>query len=68
ILNKAKEEKRALTTDEYNQLIKLQGNYESEAVKSLSNNKTEQEVILQNLKDSKGRMNAEMASDAIKNM
>jgi phage-related minor tail protein len=68
ILNKAKEEKRALTTDEYNQLMQLQSNYQSEAVKSLSANKTEQEVILQNLKDSKGRMNAEMASDAIQKM
>lgn len=68
ILNRAKEEKRALTTDEYNQLMQLQSNYQSEAVKSLSKNKTEQEVILQNLKDSKSRMNAEMASDAIQKM
>jgi hypothetical protein len=48
--------------------MQLQSNYESEAVKSLSKNKTEQEVILQNLKDSKGRINAEMASDAIQKM
>ncbi|PFB88881.1 phage tail tape measure protein [Bacillus thuringiensis] len=68
ILRKASSEKRNLTVDEYNKLLNLQGTYESEAVKSLSKNKTEQEVILQNLKDSKGRMNAEMASDAIKAM
>lgn len=66
IWNKAKEEKRALTEDENKQIQNLQDVFNEQAVRAMAENKAEQEVILNNLKNSKERMNADMLSDAVK--
>ncbi|PGS64232.1 phage tail tape measure protein, partial [Bacillus cereus] len=66
IWNKAKEEKRALTVDENKQIQNLQDVFNQQAIRAMAENKAEQEVILNNLKNSKERMNAEMLSDAVK--
>lgn len=66
IWNRAKEEKRGITQQENEQIQSLQDVFNEEAIRSMSENKAEQEVILNNLKQSKERMNAEMLSDAVK--
>lgn len=66
IWNRAKEEKRGITQQENEQIQKLQDVFNEQAVQAMAENKAEQEVILNNLKQSKERMNAEMLSDAVK--
>ncbi|BAR85790.1 phage tail tape measure protein [Bacillus thuringiensis] len=66
IWNKAKDEKRSITQQENEQIQKLQEVFNEQAIQAMSENKAEQEVILNNLKQSKERMNAEMLSDAVK--
>ncbi|MGX5634671.1 hypothetical protein ACWKTQ_33320, partial [Bacillus thuringiensis] len=66
IWNKAKEEKRALMAEENKQIQNLQDVFNEQAVRAMAENKAEQEVILNNLKNSKERMNADMLGDAVK--
>ena len=66
IIETAAKEKRALTEKERTELLSIQDNYQSQAVKSLASNKAEQEVILNNLKTYKERVNAEQLADAVK--
>ncbi|MFK4468480.1 phage tail tape measure protein [Bacillus sp. RC252] len=68
IWNRAKEEKRALTADENKQIQGLREVADQQAISALSKNKTEQEVIMNNLKNSKERVTAEMLSDAVTKM
>ncbi|MGR5966284.1 hypothetical protein ACT7DB_27570 [Bacillus cereus] len=53
IWNKAKEEKRALTADENKQIQNLQDVFNQQAIRAMAENKAEQEVILNNLKNSR---------------
>ncbi|MEF8682065.1 UNVERIFIED_CONTAM: hypothetical protein ORM23_18520, partial [Bacillus cereus] len=68
IWNRAKEEKRALTADENKQIQGLREVADQQAISALTKNKTEQEVIMNNLKNSKERVTAEMLSDAVTKM
>ncbi|WP_218939092.1 phage tail tape measure protein, partial [Bacillus thuringiensis] len=68
IWNTAKEEKRALTADENKQIQGLREVADQQAISALTKNKTEQEVIMNNLKNSKERVTAEMLSDAVTKM
>ncbi|MGG0443554.1 phage tail tape measure protein [Bacillus mycoides] len=68
IWNAAKEEKRALTADENKQIQGLREVADQQAISALTKNKTEQEVIMNNLKNSKERVTAEMLSDAVTKM
>ncbi|MEX3713656.1 phage tail tape measure protein [Cytobacillus horneckiae] len=68
IMETARQEKRALTDAEHKELLSLQEQYQDAGVEALAANKIEQEVILNNLKNSKERINADMLSDAVKKM
>ncbi|MGR5963504.1 hypothetical protein ACT7DB_01010 [Bacillus cereus] len=66
IWNKAKEEKRALTEEENKQIQNLQDVFNEQAVLRHGGKQSRTEVILNNLKNSKERMNADMLIDAVK--
>ena len=68
IMNTASEEKRALTEDETKQITALQNMMRENAVKALSENEIEAQVILQRMKDYDTRITAEQASEHIKQL
>ncbi|MGG7145055.1 phage tail tape measure protein [Clostridium nigeriense] len=65
IINTASQEKRALTQDETQQITELQNQMRENAVKALSENEVEAQVILQRMKDYDGRVTAEQAAQHI---
>ena len=68
IINTASQEKRDLTNDELKQITALQNMMRENAVKALSENEVEAQVILQRMKDYDGRVTAEQASEHIKQL
>lgn len=68
ILNAASQQKRALTQDEVNQITSLQNQMRENAVKALSQNEIEAQVILQRMKDYDSRITAEQASEHIRKL
>lgn len=68
ILATAKAEERALTERENQEIQRLNEKFQEKGVRALTSNAIEQEVILANLKNSQGRIDAERASNAIKQM
>ena len=65
IINTASQEKRALTQEETRQITELQNQMRENAVKALSENEVEAQVILQRMKDYDGRITAEQAAEHI---
>ena len=65
IVNTASQEKRALTEDETKQITALQNMMRENAVKALSDNEVEAQIILQRMKDYDTRITAEQASEHI---
>jgi TP901 family phage tail tape measure protein len=65
IINTASQEKRALTQDETQQITELQNQMRENAVKALSENEVEAQVILQRMKDYDGRVTAEQTAQHI---
>lgn len=65
IMNTASQEKRALTTEETQQITALQNMMRENAVKALSENEIEAQIILQRMKDYDGRITAEQAAEHI---
>jgi len=68
IMNTASQEKRALTEDETKQITALQNMMRDNAVKALSENEVEAQIILQRMKDYDTRITAEQASEHIKQL
>lgn len=68
ILNTASQEKRALTQDEAMQITSLQNQMRDNAVKALSENEIEAQIILQRMKDYDTRITAEQASQHIQKL
>lgn len=68
IINTASQEKRALTADEVQQITALQNMMRENAVKALSENEIEAQVILQRMKDYDTRITAEQASEHIRQL
>lgn len=68
IMNTASQEKRALTQDEVQQITELQNKMREKAVKALSENEVEAQVILQRMKDYDTRITAEQASEHIQQL
>lgn len=68
IINTASQEKRALTQEETRQITELQNQMRENAVKALSENEVEAQVILQRMKDYDTRITAEQASEHIKQL
>ena len=67
ILQKASDEKRALTLGEQQQINLIQETMKTNAVKALSDQEVESKIILERLKDYGARITAEQASEEIKN-
>lgn len=65
IINTASQEKRALTQEEVQTITELQNQMRENAVKALSENEVEAQVILQRMKDYDGRITAEQAAQHI---
>lgn len=65
IINTASQEKRSLTQEETQQITQLQNQMRENAVKALSDNEVEAQVILQRMKDYDGRITAEQAAQHI---
>lgn len=65
IINTASQEKRSLTQEETQQINQLQNQMRENAVKALSENEIEAQVILQRMKDYDGRITAEQAAQHI---
>lgn len=65
IINTASQEKRSLTQEETQQITQLQNQMRENAVKALSENEIEAQVILQRMKDYDGRVTAEQAAQHI---
>lgn len=65
IISTASQEKRALTQDEVQKITELQNQMRENAVKALSENEVEAQVILQRMKDYDGRITAEQAAQHI---
>lgn len=68
IINTASQEKRALTQDEVQTITELQNQMRENAVKALSENEVEAQVILQRMKDYDTRITAEQASEHIQKL
>lgn len=68
IINTASQEKRSLTQEETQQITQLQNQMRENAVKALSENEIEAQVILQRMKDYDTRITAEQASEHIKQL
>ena len=65
IINTASQEKRSLTQEETQQITQFQNQMRENAVKALSENEVEAQVILQRMKDYDGRITAEQAAEHI---
>lgn len=68
IMAEASAQKRALTADEVKSITDLQNKMREEAVKALSQNEIEAQIILQRMKDYDGRITTEMAAQHIKKL
>ena len=68
IINNASQQKRALTQEEVQQITTLQNQMRENAVKALSENEVEAQIILQRMKDYDGRITAEQAAEHIKKL
>ncbi|MGN4839105.1 phage tail tape measure protein [Bacillus cereus group sp. MYBK150-2] len=68
IYTNAKNENRTTTEAEHKEIMGLLDTFNQQSIDAMSKNKVEQELLLSNLKESKGRINAEMAADTIKKM
>lgn len=68
IYDAAKNENRGITESEHKEIKDLLDTFNRQSIEAMSRNKVEQELLLSNLKESKGRINAEMVSDTIKKM
>lgn len=68
IISTASQEKRALTQEETQQITQLQNQMRENAVKALSENEVEAQVILQRMKDYDTRITAEQASQHIQQL
>lgn len=68
IMSTASQEKRALTEDETKQITALQNMMRENAVKALSENEVEAQVILQRMKDYDTRITAEQAGEHIRQL
>lgn len=68
IMSTASQEKRALTEDETKQITALQNMMRENAVKALSENEVEAQVILQRMKDYDTRITAEQAGEHIRKL
>jgi hypothetical protein len=67
ILNKAKEEKRAITEEERNIIGKIQEEMTEQAVEYMSESEREQKVIMERLKSEASKISAEQAAEVVKN-
>lgn len=65
IISIASQEKRALTQEETQQITELQNQMRENAIKALSENELEAQVILQRMKDYDGRITAEQTAQHI---
>lgn len=68
ILNIASQEKRDITNDEFKQITALQNMMRENAVKALSENEIEAQIILQRMKDYDTRITAEQAGEHIRQL
>lgn len=68
IMSTASQEKRSLTEDETKQITALQNMMKENAVKALSENEVEAQVILQRMKDYDTRITAEQAGEHIRQL
>lgn len=68
IYTNAKNENRGTTEAEHQEIMGLLNTFNQQSIDAMSKNKVEQELLLSNLKESKSRINAEMAADTIKKM
>lgn len=68
IYNNAKNENRTTTEAEHQEIMGLLNTFNQQSIDAMAKNKVEQELLLSNLKESKSRINAEMAADTIKKM
>lgn len=68
IINNASQQKRTLTQEETQQITELQNKMRENAVKALSENEVEAQVILQRMKDYDTRITAEQASEHIQQL
>ena len=68
IMTTASEEKRSLTQDEVQRITELQNQMRENAVKALSENEIEAQVILQRMKDYDGRITAEQTAEHIRQL
>lgn len=67
ILNKAKEEKRAITESEQQEINFIQEKMTENAVEYLTENEREQKVILENLKNEASKITADQAAEVVRN-
>ncbi|MCU5707548.1 phage tail tape measure protein [Bacillus wiedmannii] len=68
IYTNAKNENRGTTEAEHQEIMGLLNTFNQQSIDAMAKNKVEQELLLSNLKESKSRINAEMAADTIKKM
>lgn len=68
IMSTASQEKRALTEDETKQITALQNMMRENAVKALSENEIEAQIILQRMKDYDTRITADQAGEHIRQL
>lgn len=68
IINTASQEKRDITNDEFKQITALQNMMRENAVKALSENEIEAQIILQRMKDYDTRITAEQAGEHIRQL
>ncbi|MCM3536601.1 peptidoglycan DD-metalloendopeptidase family protein [Priestia endophytica] len=66
IMNKAKEEKRAITDKEYQEIQSIQEKMRTSAVTTMSKSKQEQTIILGQLKNEASKLSAEQAANVVK--
>lgn len=67
IMQKAKDEGRALTEQESTEISRIRSEMKETGIKYLSESETESNLILQRLKDNSGQLTAEMAAEQIRN-
>lgn len=68
IINTASQEKRDITNDEFKQITALQNMMRENAVKALSENEIEAQIILQRMKDYDTRITADQAGEHIRQL
>jgi TP901 family phage tail tape measure protein len=68
IIKKASDEKRQLTDEEARIIANIQNNMKTQAVKTLSENEVEAQIILQRMKDYDTRITAEQSAEHIKQL